>query len=846
MKDLNLTIMTRSLFAGLLVIFFAASCQRSVDGLSEPTLTNNPDVFIDGFSAGLEYFPYDDGFAKLDAFQVDTDVTYNNSDASMRIDVPNAGDPSGSYAGAAFVDLNGGRDLTEYDALTFYAKGSKAGVINSVGFGQGVEGDNDFEVRLDGLKLSTYWKKYVIPFPASNKLTAMTGMFWFAEEPENGDGYSFWVDDLKFEKLGNIAQPRPAINNGQDLTITSFVNLSYSITGFEQTLNTIITLADETTVSQDVMLTVASGYFDFVSSNPAVATVDENGVVTVVGEGTATITGMIDGTEADGSLTVISNGTFQSAPVPTVPADSVISIFSDAYTNVPVDYYNGFFNGDGQTTQGGTGFDGGPQGADIVVNGDGIINYTDLNFVGIGTFLNVNPVDATEMTHMHVDINVQESIDPGDYITIQLLNDVGGNETSGSIRITDDQLLENDWLSLDIPLADFGLADRSALGLIFFVSDATISNIYVDNIFYYDDGTDGSGGNGGNGGNGGEPVDIETAPVPTEDADSVISIFSDAYTNVPVDYYNGFFNGDGQTTLGGTGFDGGPQGADVLIDGDGIIHYTDLNFVGIGTGVDPNQSNSPVDVSEMSHIHVDIYVNEAITAGDFIRFQLINDVGGNESSGSVTFNSGALREGEWVSFDVPLSDFNLTAQDKIGLIFFVSDDTISDIFVDNIYYYTDGTGGSGGGEKTAPELPITFDDSNVIYAATTFNGTAYEVVDNPDVSGSNNTASKVGSITNVGQQWEGIYFDLENNINFANGQTITMDVYSTTAIPVLMKIEVDQGDFDENPQNHTGSGWEKLTFTFTSTASFPRLTIFMDGPGNSTGTFYIDNIIQSN
>ncbi len=843
MKELNLTIMTRSLYAGLLVIFLMAGCERSVDGLSEPSLTNNPDVFIDGFSSGLEYFPYDDGFAKLDAFQVDTEVTFDNSAASMRIDVPNPDDPSGSYAGAAFIDLNGGRNLSEYDALTFYAKGTKAGTINSIGFGQGLEGNNRYEVRVDSLRLSTFWKKYVIPIPEPEKLTAIDGMFWFAENPENGEGYSFWIDDLKFEKLGNIAQPRPSILSGRDVTVSSFVNLTYQITDFEQTLNTIITLPDETTTSEDVTLTVGPGYFDFSSSNPSVATVNNQGVITVVGEGNATVTASVGGVQASGSVNLISQGTFETAPVPTVDPDSVISIFSDAYTNVPVDYYNGFFNGDGQTTLGGTGFDGGPPGADIVVDGDGIINYTELNFVGIGTFLNVPSIDATDMTHMHVDINVQEGIDPGDYITIQLLNSVGNGETSGSVRIGSDQLLENDWLSLDIPLADFNLADRSALGLIFFISDATISDIYVDNIYYYNDGSGGSnGGGGGNGG--GNGADIVTATVPTVDPDSVVSIFSDAYTNVPVDYYNGFFTQDGQTTQGGTGFDGGPQGADVVINGDGIIHYTALNFVGIGTGVDPNQTNSPVDASEMTHIHVDIYVNEAITSGDFIRLQLINSVGNNESSGSVTFSSGVLREGEWVSFDVPLADFNLAAQDQIGLIFFVSDATISDVYIDNIYYYTDGSSG-GGGSKTAPNLPITFDDDQVNYSATTFNGTVYEVVDNPDISGSNNTASKVGAITNSGAQWEGIYFDLENNLNFGNGQTITMDVYSTSAIPVLLKIEVDQGAFVEVAQNHTGSGWEELTFNFSSSDSFPRVTIFMDGPGTSTGTFYIDNITQN-
>lgn len=834
MKTFYLNNMKRIISASLVALVVFAGCERSVDGLEEPTLTDNPQVFVNGFSAGLEYFPYNDGFAKLDAFQVDEDVTFDGQGASMRIDVPNPDDPTGaSYAGASFIDLNGGRDLSGYDALTFYAKGSKAAFINQIGFGQG-ENNANYEVRLDSLRISTFWQKFVIPIPNPSKLTAESGLFWFAENPEDGEGYSFWIDELQFERLGNIAQPRPVINNGVDAQIVSSVNLSTTITGFSYTANTIVELPDETTTSRDVTLSIAPSYFDFVSSNPAAATVDQFGVVTMVGEGTSTITATLDGTIAEGSLDVTVGGAFQTAPVPTVDPDSVISIFSDAYTNVPVDYYNGFFNGDGQTTLGGTGFDGGPPGADIVVNGDGIINYTDLNFVGIGTFLNVSPVDASEMTHLHVDINVQEAIDAGDYIDIQLLNGVQtGSESSGSVRIDDATLMENEWVSLDIPLADFGLIDRSALGLIFFISNETVTNIYVDNIYYYTDGSDIVGGP--------PTVNITPAPTPSFDADSVISIFSDAYTNVDVDYYNGFFTPDGQTTLGGTGFDGGPRGADFLIESntnDGVINYTDLNFVGIGTF---NEVAS-VDASNMSHIHVDIYVNEAIQAGDFIRFQLINSVGNNEASGSVTFSSNDLQQGQWVSFDVPLSDFNLPDRSQLGLIFFVSDETISDIYVDNIFYYTDGSG--GGGAQTAPSVPITFDDPTVIYSATTFNGTAYEVIDNPELSGSNNTASKVGSITNSGQQWEGIYFDLENNLDFGSGTTITMDVYSTAAVPVLLKIEVDGGAFVEVIANHGGSGWEELTFNFSSSDSFPRMTIFIDGPGNTTGTFYIDNIAQ--
>lgn len=234
-------------------------------------------------------------------------------------------------------------------------------------------------------------------------------------------------------------------------------------------------------------------------------------------------------------------------------------------------------------------------------------------------------------------------------------------------------------------------------------------------------------------------------------------------------------------------------------------------------------------------------VNEIVDANDFIRLQLLNAVQtADEASGSVTFNSSTLVEGEWVSLDIPIGDFGLTDRSALGLIFFVSDETISDIYVDNIYYYDDG---SDVVEKTAPSIPITFDDSSVNYSATTFNGTAYEVVVNPDVSGSNNTASNVGSITNIGQNWEGIFIDLENNLDFNNGTTITMDVYSTATLPV--KIENKESTSAvETTVSHGGTGWENLTFNFSSSASFPRVTIFIDGPGTATGTFYIDNIEQ--
>ena len=147
---------------------FLVSCERDISNDAEPaSFTNNPDVFIDTFSSGLEYYPYQGSV--LNAFSVDTDDTYQGSGA-MRFDVPNVGDPAGAYAGAIFRDDNGGRNLTEYDALTFWAKATQAGTVDAFGFGQDFFEDK-YAVTLPSVQLTTNWRKYVIPIPDASVLT---------------------------------------------------------------------------------------------------------------------------------------------------------------------------------------------------------------------------------------------------------------------------------------------------------------------------------------------------------------------------------------------------------------------------------------------------------------------------------------------------------------------------------------------------------------------------------------------------------------------------------------------------------------------------------------------------
>ncbi len=450
------------------IAFILSNCERNLSGDVEfAKFPSNPQVFIDGFSGGLEYFPFEG--SKLDAFSVDTDIKYAGT-SSMRFDVPNVGDPEGAFAGAIFPDY-GGRDLSGYDALTFWARSTQAATINEIGFGNDF-GENKFLVTLNNMRISTTWTKYIIPIPDPSRLIEEKGLFWYAEGPENNNGFSFWIDELKYEKLGTVAQPQPAILGGIDKSKNAINGVSFALDGLTQTFN----------LASGLNLTVAAApsYFSFKSSNVDVARVSELGIVTVVGEGEATITAVLAGVKAKGSLTITSAGSVESPPTPARPAANVISLFSDAYTNVPVDFFNG--NYAGSTTQT----------ADIALGGDNFKYYSSLNFVGI-EFGNP-PVNATNMSFLHLDLWTNSSTSSNFVIKIRdrgangVLNTnifTGGpteDDKEISFEIPASQIVGEQWLSIDIPLTGDIANQKNNLALIVFVGDI---DFLLDNLYFY-------------------------------------------------------------------------------------------------------------------------------------------------------------------------------------------------------------------------------------------------------------------------------------------------------------------------------------------------------------------------
>jgi len=450
----------------LFAVLILNGCKkRKTEELSPAEFNDNPAVFIDNFSSGLNYAAF--GGSNPRGFQVDEEVAYNGTEASMRFEVPDLNDPKGAYVGGCFF-TSVGRNLSKYDALTFWIKASQAANIDIMGFGNDL-GLSQYQVSISNVPVNASWNKIIIPIPDASLLTAERGMFFYSEGPENDRGYTFWIDEVKFEKLGTISNIRPSILSGDTQTVNSFNGISLNISGLSCYFN----LPNGT----DTEVGITPAYYNFKSSNPDIASINSLGNIQVNGgPGSAIITATVGGKNALGQLTVNSIGSFQNSPNPIHNASDVISLFSDAYTNVVVDYYNGYW-APFQTTLS----------ADFSVNGNNILHYTNFNFVGI-QFSNPT-IDASSMTHLRADIFIPNAIVGSPTFKIQLVDFGangafgGGDDKSHTITYTAANITAQNWISFDIPLANFTtLTSKAHLGQLIF-EGTNIPSFYADNIY---------------------------------------------------------------------------------------------------------------------------------------------------------------------------------------------------------------------------------------------------------------------------------------------------------------------------------------------------------------------------
>ena len=330
-----------------------------------------------------------------------------------------------------------------------------------------------------------------------------------------------------------------------------------------------------------------------------------------------------------------------AAPTPAVTADNVISLYSNAYNDVPVDTWLTVWSSGSLL--------------DTMVQGDEVKKYSELGFVGIETI--ANQIDITTMTHFHTHIWTANATE----VKVKIVDFGpdgafdGGDDTEHEIII--ENPTNEEWVSLDLPLADFtGLTTREHIAQFIYSAGPSGSTVFMDNIFFYDIA-------------GLLTAPSVAAPTPTLDPGNVISLFSDAYTNVAVDTW--------QTVWSQADYE------EVDIMGSATLKYSNLDFV--GAEMVANQ----IDVTSMTHFHLDIWTPDAaqfrVKIVDFGPDGAFD--GGDDTEHELAFENPA--QGEWISLDLPLSDFvDLTTKEHIAqLIFAAGPAGVPTIFIDNVYFH---------------------------------------------------------------------------------------------------------------------------------------------------------------
>lgn len=433
----------------------AIGCGR--DNSQKPAPPNtDPIVFDDAFGNRATFQAF--AGSKVDAVTLDTVEKFSGT-TSLKISVPGPGDVTGTYAGGAFTtDLD--RELTGYNALTFQVKSSIATTLDVAGLGNDNTGTSKFEAKISVIPVTTGWTKVVIPIPDASKLGSEQGLFFFAEGIKNGAPHTIWFDDVKFENLLTISNPRPAL---APKTVDSFVGATVVLDGTTTVFN--VNGMDQTVAHM-------AGYFAFASTNTSVAAVT-NGALNVVGPGSTVITAKLGTVNATGEVTLnASTPPTVAAPTPTAPAAKVVSLFSNAYTNVGVDTWSATW--DIATV------------ADIRIAGNDTKIYTDLTYAGIE--FTTQTVNATAMTHLHLDIWAPA----GGTFKVKLV-DFGEDGLFGGAPDSEHELTftassnppftTGAWVGLEIPLDNFrNLTARGHLAQMILAGDAR--TFYLDNVYF--------------------------------------------------------------------------------------------------------------------------------------------------------------------------------------------------------------------------------------------------------------------------------------------------------------------------------------------------------------------------
>jgi hypothetical protein len=326
---------------------------------------------------------------------------------------------------------------------------------------------------------------------------------------------------------------------------------------------------------------------------------------------------------------------------PTCPPANVISVYGESYPNIATNY---------NPNWGQSGF--------CCVNptfnpgtGNLALAYTNFNYQGTELI----PTNASTMEYLHFDIwtnanplNTILQVSPINFGTGTMEFLVTVPYTSGA------------WTKVVLPKSAFTGMTWNDIRQLKFAANGPGStvpvDIYLDNIYFS---------------NCLPTAPVTAAPLPTCAQANVISMFSNTYTNVPVDTWRTPWSSAILT--------------DIQIFGNDTKLYTNLDFVGIET-VGPNLLN----LTNMTFMHLDIWTPNMTT----VRVKLVDFGpnrtfgGGDDSEHEVVLN--CTTQSGWNSFHIPLSGFtNLRSRAQIAqLIISGIPVGAGTLYVDNVYFTT--------------------------------------------------------------------------------------------------------------------------------------------------------------
>ena len=305
------------------------------------------------------------------------------------------------------------------------------------------------------------------------------------------------------------------------------------------------------------------------------------------------------------------------------------------------------------------------------------------------------------------------------------------------------------------------------------------------------------------------PIVSAGTPPARNEAD-VISIFSDAYTDVASTDLNPNW---GQQTVY-TAFD---------LNGDAMIQYSNLNYQGIQIG-------ATQDISTMEFLHLDVWTADATD----IETYLISVATGEKLIKT------SLTKDAWTSINIPLSEF--TAQglsiNDIHQFKFVG---AGSVFIDNLYFYK--------APSSGVSVSSVQDFEGTPPAFTAFGNIAgVEVVSNPDATGVNTTANVAQLTKTAGSEvWAGAFFET-SPLDLVNYNKISVKTWSPKlGAQVKLKLEnADASIVHEVDLNTTvANSWEELVYDFSDapTADYVKVVLFFDfGNAGDDSVYYYDEV----